>query len=492
MSHEFEKVIKDIQTAAIYIEPNSVELRAELVEILGDLKPKNHEQAFAQNAAKSMKLYSQLLGVDELTLSALIIDRELHEIRSLRILDELKWQPTRFSQPIQIYRNLLFKIAYSVLLLVSDGQTSKKLPPSTVLKFFKTLKGIISGQLEADRLDYVIRDPKISGLETGIFDLNRIVRSFVLGTVEDAEGEISFAPGIKALTAIEAFFHQRYLTYKSLIYHKGALRTKSVFRETLKIIIAFSVTYPNHEISKICARSGLLELNSDDKVHRLLPESASHYVELDDARLRTLFFDVLRNANDSLSNWDFREGSEPDGRRLLPNKFGAGGMRKILTSMVMLLQTFLFRKKENLFTIDINYVAVHPGDRDLVNSGVRFTLERSEAFQNARSEFSEALFLKFWWLLSLAKIPKVYDPLKDKLFVHNGEYLVPAETRSPYLAMQAEMAPAEPRFIVSVCLGGVRYNTQRKNEIEAFAQEYWSKVFSDFCSRKDQSVRESV
>ncbi len=71
---------------------------------------------------------------------------------------------------------------------------------------------IISSQLDADRMDYLIRDSKISGLSYGIVETNRILNS-----IQVFENEIAFSK--KSISAIESFLLGRYHMYEILYMH---------------------------------------------------------------------------------------------------------------------------------------------------------------------------------------------------------------------------------------------------------------------------------
>ncbi len=71
---------------------------------------------------------------------------------------------------------------------------------------------IISSQLDADRMDYLIRDSKISGLSYGIVETNRI-----LNTIQVFKNEIVFSK--KSISAIESFLMGRYHMYEILYMH---------------------------------------------------------------------------------------------------------------------------------------------------------------------------------------------------------------------------------------------------------------------------------
>lgn len=99
------------------------------------------------------------------------------------------------------------------------------------------LHTIFAGDLDADRLDYSMRDPRFSGMELGAFDLDRITSNILV--VEDGQG-LRVVPSIRALPAIESFYHQRYLVYKYLVYHHGTTRMNELVK---RIVHELAVAY---------------------------------------------------------------------------------------------------------------------------------------------------------------------------------------------------------------------------------------------------------
>ena len=94
-------------------------------------------------------------------------------------------------------------------LYISEGQRLTG-SPSTLIK-------LVDGEIDADRLDYCIRDAHAAGLEFGAIDIERIVSNMML--CKDQDNNFLMIPTDNALSAIESFYHQRYLLYKYEIYH---------------------------------------------------------------------------------------------------------------------------------------------------------------------------------------------------------------------------------------------------------------------------------
>ena len=85
-------------------------------------------------------------------------------------------------------------------------------------------KDLISGQLDADRMDYLLRDSLHAGVSYGRFDLDRIVSSVCVirrPSEESAEPKIAVMRG--GFHAAEALIVARYWMHKQVYFHKTRL-----------------------------------------------------------------------------------------------------------------------------------------------------------------------------------------------------------------------------------------------------------------------------
>jgi uncharacterized protein len=107
--------------------------------------------------------------------------------------------------------------------IVTDEITAliAKRAPGGVSLFWKD---IISGQLDADRMDYLLRDSLHAGVSYGRFDLERIVSSICAvrrPQEESAEPKIAIMKG--GIYAAEALIVARYWMHKQVYFHKTRL-----------------------------------------------------------------------------------------------------------------------------------------------------------------------------------------------------------------------------------------------------------------------------
>jgi uncharacterized protein len=102
-------------------------------------------------------------------------------------------------------------------------------------------KDIISGQLDADRMDYLLRDSLHAGVSYGRFDLDRIVSTVCAvrpPKEESSEPKIAIMKG--GIYAAEALIVARYWMHKQVYFHKTRLACDHHLEKALGEILADS------------------------------------------------------------------------------------------------------------------------------------------------------------------------------------------------------------------------------------------------------------
>ena len=74
---------------------------------------------------------------------------------------------------------------------------------------------ILSSQLDADRLDYLLRDNLMTGSRYGDYDLNWLLHAL---TIDEVSGRL--AVNWKGVSAVEAYLQSRYHMYRNVYFHK--------------------------------------------------------------------------------------------------------------------------------------------------------------------------------------------------------------------------------------------------------------------------------
>lgn len=136
----------------------------------------------------------------------------------VEIVDVLSLMETTESEPSSTFK------AYTRdnLLKVTDV---------TIKNFFKTL---ISGELDTDKMDYLLRDPFFSGCKYGIYNLDHLLSTIRIGV--NPPGQLPWV-GVaiteKGLGPLEDFVYARFQLYQELYSHKTVVGFKWLITKAL-------------------------------------------------------------------------------------------------------------------------------------------------------------------------------------------------------------------------------------------------------------------
>jgi hypothetical protein len=133
----------------------------------------------------------------------------------------------------------------------------------------------VSGTLDVDRCDYLLRDAHATGVRYGIFDLDWLFRSLRFAPAKGDEAPGLAIDGAKGLPAIEAFILARLFMFQQVYLHKATRSAEWMIRAVLgraSALIADGIKLPGTPRA--------VELSAHGS-----PPSLSDYLELDDAVL---------------------------------------------------------------------------------------------------------------------------------------------------------------------------------------------------------------
>ena len=101
---------------------------------------------------------------------------------------------------------------YQILNRVEEGFPEKVASVIQKLTPNPQVVQMISSQIDADRMDYLLRDAYFTGTEYGTFDLTRILR-----VIRPYEGGIAFS--MSGMHAVEDYIVSRYQMYVQVYFH---------------------------------------------------------------------------------------------------------------------------------------------------------------------------------------------------------------------------------------------------------------------------------
>lgn len=119
----------------------------------------------------------------------------------------------------------------STLLVKSSSLRLMKMNPNG----YKLLRKIVSSQMDADRMDYLLRDSMMSGVKFGQVDINRIIRNMAL--IRDWKGEYEIAFHERAIGNIEDMLDARFKMYRWFYNHHTVMVTNELMKLAIDMLI---------------------------------------------------------------------------------------------------------------------------------------------------------------------------------------------------------------------------------------------------------------
>ena len=132
----------------------------------------------------------------------------------------------------ELLKALYFSIAVTAEAIIKDQGS------------FRDLHTLVSGTVDADRMDYVQRDSRNAGFGSDALQYARLIEGMRIvrrerraRTGEDSRAEdvesFVFAMPIKTLPTVEAFLRKRLENYRTLIYHHRVVKSGAFMRDTV-------------------------------------------------------------------------------------------------------------------------------------------------------------------------------------------------------------------------------------------------------------------
>ena len=154
------------------------------------------------------------------------LDMQAHEIIGLRMLNNAfeEASPRIFYEGSQyaienLFATIVYEFVFAILMEKSD--------------MWKTLHKIIDGPLDADRLDYIVRDTRNSGVDWGTIPYKRIIDVAKLVTTDKAGYPFAVAFPDKLMNDIDDVFVMRYKVYARINYHHRVAKRACLLKESV-------------------------------------------------------------------------------------------------------------------------------------------------------------------------------------------------------------------------------------------------------------------
>lgn len=103
-------------------------------------------------------------------------------------------------------------------------------------KVIELLKNIISGEIDADKMDYLLRDSYYTGCNYGMYNIDHLVRNIYVGydaITDSTDPWVGIALNKKGLGALEDFVYSRFRMYLQVYSHKTAIGLKWLLKKAI-------------------------------------------------------------------------------------------------------------------------------------------------------------------------------------------------------------------------------------------------------------------
>ena len=192
-----------------------------------------------------------------------------------------------FSHHEELCRHFIYEENQGVPTIAEILQEEWKVSPESVIKLITGSSGtrfskLISGTLDPDKMDYLMRDAHHCNIPYGSIDIERLIESFV----PDAERE-RFAITEKGIAPLESLLFAKYMMMRNVYWHHTSRALSAMLRRLLQDIAEEGMLSP-------VALRELFYGNADDRVlhelKQLMPEK-SHPLSalLDDILMRRVY-----------------------------------------------------------------------------------------------------------------------------------------------------------------------------------------------------------
>lgn len=292
MSHAFEHALKDQK--ALFATYGSKDSLSQHFETLWQER-KNEFSSFKgqRDRDRYTEHFADILKCGRSELENTAFHKAFHEIRGISIFNRFvsKYDPSfggeEYKQYAQLIHYLVLCLVFSPAIVRGEGGEDHE------FSFLFAIRNLVDGEIDADRLDYTLRDGHESGSDIGRFDLSRICANSILVKKENTKHTFAFGYYIRGISGIEQFFEQRYQSYKYIIYHRTSSRSNKCLEHLIAMIFHYSFSYPDSKCGYLLSAYGYVQSDEESgKITKILPDEDEDIVRVDDANLRTILFRI--------------------------------------------------------------------------------------------------------------------------------------------------------------------------------------------------------
>ncbi|CAH2213286.1 HD domain-containing protein [Tepidibacter aestuarii] len=151
------------------------------------------------------------------------------------------------------------------------------------------LSSLVSSQIDADRMDYIMRDSVHTGVSYGKIDISRIIKSM---TIKKNENKYFLCIYEKYLPDIESYLLSRYQMHKGIYNHSFKCEMEGVIK---KIFFRMKELFKFGKLNEYMIPNGIIPILTDREY------TLEEYISTDDYTLLYLFSELRRSEDLVLS-----------------------------------------------------------------------------------------------------------------------------------------------------------------------------------------------
>lgn len=153
--------------------------------------------------------------------------------------------------------------ARDIIAVVSGNVTPDPQSPLMRHHAYQLIRELISGEVDIDRMDYLLRDSRECGVVYGIFDHVRILDSLCL-YFDPEDQKVHVAINLSGLAALEDYLRARHSMYLQLYFHKSAVAGEAMMKSIEDQIGGW------HLPSEVAAYAAIDEYNIGARLQELI------------------------------------------------------------------------------------------------------------------------------------------------------------------------------------------------------------------------------
>lgn len=122
---------------------------------------------------------------------------------------------------------------------VKKQRSSSSYDEGIALNFKFIFASLVSSQLDADRMDYLLRDSYNCGVGFGKFDLENLIAGMGIGI--DRDGEFRVCIKRSYLAHVEEYFYSRYQMYRNIYFHPYKVLSETLLEKILGMACSYYI-----------------------------------------------------------------------------------------------------------------------------------------------------------------------------------------------------------------------------------------------------------